>query len=179
MENPFNTEQNKPKRSTLLIVLVILTLLNNVPDLFSNVRSLLNIDAAVIRMEASLDDLDDSMEILGSSGFFADVVNFTTAVTERIIDAIDRFGAFYFIVMILIGLVITLGAILMLRLDKRGFHLYAGGQLAGLIVPYIFGLTNFTTTVFVFLNIFSVLLVALFIWLYARALKVFEKPVEE
>ena len=179
MENPFNTPNIKPKRSTLLIVLVVLTLLNNSYGLFVNARQSLNVESAIIKLEEALDTMEDSLDAIGGGeGAFANIFSGSSFLLERQIEVLDKYGLFYFILLMLVAIGSIAGALLMLKLNKLGFHLYASAQVAALLIPLIFGLTSFSNSFLIAMNVFGILLTALFIWLYARELKIFNK-VEE
>ena len=115
--------------------------------------------------------LEDAMEI-ADGGFLASLTSSSAAIADRMVLILDKFGPLYPLILTLLALCCIIGAILMLRLNKLGFHLYASAQVLMLLVPYVFGLTNFSNSFFVIIQVLSVLITALFIWLYARELKI-------
>jgi len=155
MENPFNTEQNNPKRSTLLTVFLVLTfigsgLLSFLPNtlialFFEQAKEMFENIALDYDMEAAFKPLMNAMENTGIWGY--------------------GFSA-------ILALVSLVGAVLMWNLNQRGFHLYASANIISLFVPMLFGIASFP-------SIFWTLITALFIWVYARELKIFAKPVKE
>jgi hypothetical protein len=156
MENPFNTEENKPKRSTLLTVLLVLTFIGSGAVLVSNAYVSLFFETTIDFIEEIADD--DAMASMAS-------------LLERNIEAMKKTGAGYYGLAALIALISVAGAVLMWRLNKLGFHFYASAQIILLFMPIAFGLIKFP-------GLFETLITALFIWLYARELKIFNKSYE-
>ena len=154
MENPFNTEQNKPKRSTLLTVFLVLTFIGS---------GLMFVSTGFVSSF-----FDYTVELMHD---FADDETWGTAF-EASITQMEKAGKWGYALWAILYLTSLIGAFLMWRLNKRGFHLYATAQIIILFVPMMVGTGNFP-------GIFPTLLTALFIFVYARELKIFEKPIEE
>ncbi|MCL2413696.1 MAG: hypothetical protein FWC94_00365 [Bacteroidales bacterium] len=155
MENPFNTEQNKPKRSTLLTVFLVLTFIGSGLSLLSNGTFALLFSHMI-----------DLMHDLADSETWGAVFN------DASIAQAEKLGVLGYALPAILYLFSLIGAVLMWKLNKRGFHLYATAQIIILFVPMMVGTGNFP-------GIFPTLLTALFIFVYARELKIFEKPIEE
>jgi len=148
MENPFNTEQNTaPKRSTLLTVFLVLTFIGSG-------FSFLFYAPLTLFFSSIMEFIKDYDEF---------------AVLVPLIEPIGLWGAALLAILYTCSLV---GAVMMWKLNKKGFHLYACAQIIILLTPVILGTSSFPT-------IFSTLVAALFIFVYARELKIFAKPVEE
>jgi len=156
MENPFNTD-NTPKRSTLLTVFLIFTFIGSGISFLSNAYVSLAFEQTIAFVEDAIDD--DSMAGLG-------------ALLEQSLASMERLGIGGFLLSALLALVSLIGAVLMWKLNKRGFHFYASAQIVMLFTPMLFGMIKFP-------GMLETLLTAIFIFVYARELKVFAKPVEE
>jgi len=157
MENPFNTQENTPKRSTLLTVLLVLTFIGSGFTFIGNGYTSLFFENVVGLVEEAADD--DSFATLG-------------ALLDQAVKNMEKVGAGYFGFLSLLALISLAGAVLMWKLNKLGFHLYASAQLVLLFIPMVFGLVKFP-------GVFETLITALFIWLYARELKIFVRNVQE
>jgi len=156
MENPFNTD-NTPKRSTLLTVLLILTFIWSGISFVSNTYVSLALDQVIGFVEDAVDD--DAMAGLAKT-------------LEQSIKTMEKTGPIGFGLTALLALISLVGAILMWKLNPRGFHLYATANIVLLFVPMMFGTVKFP-------GVFETAVTALFIWLYARELKVFTKTSNE
>jgi len=155
MENPFNTEQNTaPKRSTLLTVFLVLTFIGSGLSFLSNAYFSMFFAHALDMVEYFADD-----EALG-------------AIFKPLIPTIVQTGMWGYGLTTILYLASLIGAFMMWRLNKQGFHFYACAQIIILFVPMILGLVSFP-------SVFATLLTALFIFVYARELKIFAKPAEE
>ena len=153
MENPFNTTENTPKRSSLLTTFLVLTFIGSGASFISNAYISLFLETVVEYVEDLADD---------------DAVAGMAAMLETSIANMEKVGAPYFGLLSLLALVSLTGAALMWRLNRHGFHLYASSQILLLFIPMVFGLVKLP-------GLFETLISALFIWLYARELKIFEK----
>ncbi|MDR1951836.1 MAG: hypothetical protein LBP96_06375 [Bacteroidales bacterium] len=152
MENPFNTEETKPKRSTLLTVLLVLTFIGSGISLVGNAYLSLFLDQYVELIEDAVDD--DALASLSS-------------LFDNLIETLEKVGSGYFGLLALLALASVAGAVLMWKLNKLGFHFYASAQVLLLLIPMVFGVTKFP-------GVFETALTALFIWFYARELKIFK-----
>ena len=156
MENPFNTQENTPqKRSTLLTILLVLTFIWSGLNFVSNAFVAIAFDMVI---EVAEDRADDEFSALAP-------------VFEQVAVVAEKMGPIGYAVTTLLYFISLFGASLMWRLNKRGFHLYASAQIVILFIPMIFGLARFP-------GIGATLIAALFIWLYSRELKIFDKPNE-
>jgi len=155
MENPFNTQQNKPERSTLLTVFLVLTFIGS---------GLLFFSSGFISVF-----FNHTVELMHD---FADDETWGAFFNQASIDQMEKAGKLGYALFAILYLASLIGAFLMWKLNKRGFHFYAGAQIIILFVPIMLGTGGFP-------GIFATLLTALFIFVYARELKVFEKPIEE
>ncbi|MCL2027514.1 MAG: hypothetical protein FWG79_03400 [Bacteroidales bacterium] len=153
MENPFNTQENKPTRSGLLTTLLILTFIWSGISFIGNVYVMTSFDSVIEYVEDVMDD--ESMAAL-------------TAVLEQSIQTMEKVGVGYFGLLALLLAIGLAGAVFMWRLNKFGFHLYASAQIIMLFIPMVFGLIKYP-------GVFDTAISALFIWLYARELKIFNK----
>jgi hypothetical protein len=108
-------------------------------------------------------------------GAFVNMFSATVSLAERTIEVVEKTGPLYPLISSLLALCCIVGAILMLMLNKLGFHLYASAQVVMLLVPLMFGLMDFSSTFFFASTVLGILLTALFIWLYARELKIINK----
>jgi hypothetical protein len=153
MENPFITQENAPKRSTVLTVFLVLTFIGSGFNFIGNAYTSLAFEN-VLEM---IDDLvyDDSMAAFAA--FF-----------EQAAKVMEKGGVLYYGILTLLALVSLTGAFLIWKLNKFGFHLYASAQILMLFIPMVFGMIKYP-------GLFATALTALFIWVYARELKVFNK----
>ena len=156
MENPFNTD-NTPKRSTLLTVLLVLTFIYSGLSFISNSYVSLFTNQVIEFVEYLADD--DAMATVAT-------------VLEQSVRTIEKFGSLGYGLVALLYLVSLIGAYLMWKLNKHGFHFYAAAQIVLLLTPMLFGTAKFPT-------LFPIMITAFFIFMYARELKVFEKTTEE
>ncbi|MDR2908087.1 MAG: hypothetical protein LBU91_08890 [Bacteroidales bacterium] len=156
MENPFNTEENnnQTKRSALLTVLLVLTFIGSGFNFISNAYLSLNLQS-VLEAITELGDDEDMSSTFGS-------------LFEQSLAIMESAGALYYGIVALLGACSVAGAVLMFRMNKLGFHFYAAAQIVWLLIPTLFGVEKFP-------GILSIILTALFIWLYARELNMFEK----
>ena len=155
MENPFNTEQNTaPKRSTLLTVFLVLTFIGSGLSFLSNAYFSMFFAHAL-----------DMVEYLAEDEAFG-------AILQPLAASVVQTGVWGYAFTTILYLASLVGAFMMWRLNKQGFHFYACAQIILLFVPMIFGFANFP-------SVFATLLTALFIFVYARELKIFAKPAEE
>ncbi len=171
MENPFNTQENKPKRSNLLIVLLVLTVLNNGCSFYQSVKNALHTEAVIETLQTSLETLE-GIEDEANGASMGDLLSGSVATVEQTIAIVESYGPLYYIIVAVLAAMSLLGAFFMYRLNKLGFHLYASSQVLGLLLPFAFGMTNFSSTLLFVSNILGILFTALFIWLYARELKI-------
>jgi hypothetical protein len=153
MENPFNTEENKPKRSTLLTVLLVLTFIGSGFTFIGNAYLSLFYEQYIELIEEFADD--DALASIAS-------------LLERTIEMMEKVGTGYYGILALLATISLAGAVFMWRLNKLGFHLYASAQIILLLIPMAFGLIKFP-------GLFETLISALFIWLYAKELKIFNR----
>ncbi len=91
-----------------------------------------------------------------------------SAMFETSMETMEKAGPSYFGFFALFAALNIIGAALMLKLKKVGFHIYATSQIIALFIPMFYGLVKFP-------DVFGTLITALFIWLYARELKIFGK----
>jgi len=150
MENPFTTtENNKPKRSTLLSVLLVLTFIGSGFNFIGNGYTSLFFNSIIELIEETADD--DTMTSLAS-------------LLERSVEMMEKAGPVYYGLVTLLFIVSVVGAVFMWTLNKLGFHLYASSQIILLVIPMAFGLVSFP-------DILGTVITAIFILLYARELK--------
>jgi len=157
MENPFNTEQTKPKRSTLLSVLLVLTFIGSGLNFIGTAYVASSFNNVIELIEELADD--DAMAPMAS-------------LLENTIKMMERTGAGYYGLMALLSFACIVGAFLMWRLNKLGFHLYASAQIIMLFLPMIYGVVKFP-------DVFGTLVTAIFIFVYARELKIFAPKNQE
>ena len=156
MENPFNTEENKPKRSTLLTVFLVLTFIGSGFAFIGNAYTSLSFENIIELVEELADD--DAMATLSS-------------LLERSVEMMEKVGPRYYGIIALLALISLVGAVFMWRLNKLGFHFYASANLILLFIPMLFGIAKFP-------DMFGTVVTALFIWVYAREMKIFSKSYE-
>lgn len=144
MENPF--QEQKPAKPTLLLVLCVLTFIGSGINIFSNF-----ITAAFFDMVCSMMD---------ASPMFKSIEGM-----DDVLDTIVAAGPFYYAIVAVLSAVSFIGALLMFRLKKSGFHFYAAAQILLLILPFLFGLGTFSDIKF------PLLLTILFVGGYATQLK--------
>ncbi|MCL2683112.1 MAG: hypothetical protein FWE63_06485 [Bacteroidales bacterium] len=151
MENPFNTEQTKPKRSTLLSVFLVLTFIGSGLNFIGNGYIALSFENVISQIEELADD-----EAMASMA----------TLLERYVKMMEKAGNGYYGLLALLALASIVGAALMWRLNKLGFHFYASAQIIMLFLPMAFGLIKFP-------DVFGTIITAIFIFVYARELKIF------
>jgi peptidoglycan/LPS O-acetylase OafA/YrhL len=156
MENPFNTAENRQKRSTLLTIFLVLTFIGS----GLNFASYTYVTTSFQSVVEFVEDLayDDDM-----AGF--------ASILEQSVKMFERVGANYFGILALLSLISLVGAFFMWKLNKLGFHFYASAQIIMLFIPMIFAVEKFP-------GLFGTAITALFIWIYARELKIFQKSYE-
>lgn len=142
MENIF-AEDQQPKRPTMLTVLCVLTFIGSGFTLLSNL-------SATLMSASVLDAVRDFYESAGYGSLY-DTMEASMLAFKRV--------APY---MLLFTLVSLFGAIVMFRLKRMGFFLYAAAQLIMLVFPLCFGAD---------INILSLFFTLLFVVLYAVQLK--------
>ena len=153
MENPFNTQENTPKRSTLLTVLLVLTFIGSGASFLSNGY-----------VAAAFETVIGYVEELADDDAFAALA----AMLEQSVATMEKAGAGYFWLITLLYLVSVVGAVFMWKLNKSGFHLYATAQIIILFIPMLFGLTKLP-------GIGATIITAVFVLAYALELKIFQK----
>jgi hypothetical protein len=153
MENPFNTAENTPKRSTLLTVFLVLTFIGSGLSLVLYTYVSTSLPTIIEYVE----DIADEDEMTA----FAPLLEQSVIMFEKV-------GAGYFGLVALLSLICLVGAFFMWKLNKLGFHFYASAQIIMLFIPMIFGIEKFP-------GLFGTALTALFIWIYARELKIFNR----
>jgi hypothetical protein len=151
MENPFT--ENTKIRSTLLTVFLVLTFIGSGVSFLSNAYIAASLDSVVAFVEDAA--YNDNMAAFA-------------AILEQSINTMERVGVGYFALFALLYLVSLFGAFFMWKLKKIGFHLYASAQIVALFIPMIFAIEKFP-------GLFGTALAALFIWIYARELKIFNR----
>jgi hypothetical protein len=156
MENPFNTPENQPKRSTLLTVFLVLTFIGSGVSFLSSAYVSTSMESVIAYVEdATYED---------------DMAAFAT-ILEQSIKTMERVGSGYYGLLTLLYLVSLIGAFFMWKLKKLGFHLYASAQIVLLFIPMVFGVVKFP-------GLFGTAILALFIYVYARELKIFGAKTE-
>lgn len=145
-ENVPFVEEEKPKRSTLLVVLSILTMI----AVFFTILSIIFAYFA----DSFLGSLTKLMEENGQD----------TAQMETTMEQLktSRWMLPFNFIFTLVNLI---GVIMMLKLNKKGFYVYAGIQLISLFWNIFVGTSG------VFGIIFSIIFTGLFIYLYYIAMK--------
>ena len=151
MENPFTTQENTPKRSTLLTVFLVLTFIGSGFAFIGNIYTSLGFETLLESMEEAMDD---------------DALTAFSTMLEQSVKTMTKAGSSYFGLLALLALISLTGAILMWKLNKYGFHLYASVQIILLFIPMLFGLVKLP-------GLFETGMTALFIWVYARELRIF------
>lgn len=157
MENPFNTEEHKPKHSTLLIILAVLTFIGSGLNFVGSAFVSLNFQATIEIIDEVFTDLE-----------YEEATSQLAPIFESYIENMEKAGVGYYALFALLAALCVVGAALMLRMNKLGFHFYASAQLVLLVLPTIFGIEKFP-------GAFGIILTGLFIWLYAKELKIFER----
>lgn len=166
MENPFEEQQSGRQRPQFLTVLCILTFIGSGWGVLSNLFSIFTADMlndSYVQME-QYSTLLGEMEGGELPSFWA---NFLTSSMEMA--QIARVHAREIATMqLVLGIVSLLGAVLMFRLHRVGFYLYAAAQILMLFVfPYFAGFSSV-----VILSLFgSVLFTVVFIAMYAVHIK--------
>ncbi|MDR2129798.1 MAG: hypothetical protein LBP56_01290 [Odoribacteraceae bacterium] len=158
MENPFN--EQPVKRTTFLTVLCILTFIGSGLGTLSSLNFLLTYNPETMAMQV---EEIAALPTKGSpflKGFLSSSLEILQASVEH---GLTMYG-----LSLLFYLLSVTGAILMFRLRRRGFFLYACAQVALFFVtPYFTSFSSVLLPSFVL----SALLVLLFIILYALNLK--------
>lgn len=141
MENPFETQENKPQRPTFLLVLCILTFIGSGWGTLSSLFSLFT--AGLMDGNMQMEQLSSTMNnIEGSEGFASIFSNFMSSSMEMV-QATMMHAREIAIMQIVLYVVSLLGAILMFQLRRIGFYLYAAAQILMLfILPYFAGFST-------------------------------------
>jgi hypothetical protein len=88
-----------------------------------------------------------------------------SSAIEQSIVLMEKAGPGYYGLCALLAAVKIVGVSLMLTLRRLGFHLYTGAQAIMLFLPMMFGIVKCP-------DLFGTLITALFVWLYAREVKI-------
>lgn len=155
MENPF--EENVPQRPTMLSVLCILTFIGSGWSVLSGLFSLIgggNSEQSMQTMYSMINGNPDLANMMQSMMETLQVM----ATHAKSIGMIN----------LVLSVISLLGAIMMFRLKRLGFYLYAAAQVVMLfILPYFAGFSFLVVAMFAVSAVFS----AIFIILYAVNLK--------
>ena len=155
-------------RPWFLTVLCYLTIFGSSYMLVSSLSALSDLDQTTKMLLLSLDEASE----LFDKAFAAD-----PASAQKVEDALDQIASGstrtnmrdHHVFNMVNNLLTLIGASLMLRLKKRGFHLYVLGNLIGVVAPLlVFGAGNFLGFAFSFSTAFFG---GLFILLYALKIK--------
>ncbi|WP_294142740.1 hypothetical protein [uncultured Sanguibacteroides sp.] len=154
MENPF--ESSKPKRSTFLLVLCILTFIGSGWGILSNLIGLFTAE-----LQNSTVEMQQLYQSAGSSdsGFLKAWMNSSMdlmQVTDMHATAINLSGLF-------LSLFSLIGAIFMFNLKRVGFYIYTAAQILALFVlPYYAGFSMLVWVSFVTSGFFTLLFIILY-----------------
>lgn len=168
MDTPKANKGLNSSRPWLLTVLCYLTIFGSSYMLVSSLTALSDLDQTINMLELSLDEA----ALLFEKAFAAD-----PASAQKVEDALNQISSVstrsnmrdHHVFSMVNNLLTLLGASLMLRLKKRGFHFYVLGNLIGVVAPLlVFGAGNFLGFAFSFSTSFFG---ALFILLYALKIK--------
>ena len=155
MENPFETE--KAVRPTFLTVLCILTFIGSGWGTVSNLFSLIAFSAEAI--VAQIQQITTMTATEGSPSWLSSIVGSSIEVLQTSI----KHGTAIYSLLTLFSLMSLGGAILMFRLKKIGFYLYAVAQIAQLFVlPMYSGWNVVVMASMIASGIFAVLFIILY-----------------
>lgn len=155
MENPF--DENEKKRPTMLNVICILTFIGSGWSVLSGLTSLFSGNNSEQSMQAFY-------SMANANPAMADMVNSAMEFMQAIVNHATQIN----LTSLVLSVASLMGAILMYRLKRIGFYLYAAAQVIALFVyPYFVGFSFITIVMFAFSAVFA----ALFIILYAVNLK--------
>lgn len=166
MENPFEVQDNKPQRSTFLLVLCILTFIGSGWGILSSLFSLFT--AGLMDGNMQMDQISSTMNHMeGSEGFASIFSNFMSSSMEML-QVTMMYAREIALMQMVLYVISLLGAILMFQLRRVGFYLYVAAQILLLFVlPYFAG---FSTLVVVSM-LFGAFWACSFILMYALNLK--------
>jgi len=126
MEQTNAVQENK--RPTFLTVLCILTFVGVGISIVTSIISMLTVSAASAM-------LDTATSMANATGTEMDNVT-NTAVSAA--NSLAKNGMIYYILLIVLALVCLVGAVMMWKMKKTGFYIYVVGELAPVILPFIF-----------------------------------------
>lgn len=131
-----NEESREIRRPTFLTVLCILTFIGSGFGLMSGVSNSMNAEQAVSDISSLQDAIDDarvqfedaeSEKAIQLLDEFSESVNDSYTVENIRVNGLGNTGA---------SLVTLLGALMMWRLRRIGFHLYVAGSILATVVPW-------------------------------------------
>lgn len=149
--------QDKQQRPSMLLVLCILTIINNGFSILSGMMYYVLYNKLPAMLETFSETISEKMlEINGNENIFEEAVNLIIN-TPRI----------YYLLLVLVAVLAIVGAVYMLKLKKLGFHFYIVSQILVLALPMIFiSVKSFSFGGFV--------ISALFVYLYSKHLKIMD-----
>ncbi|MBO4738407.1 MAG: hypothetical protein J5606_02470 [Bacteroidales bacterium] len=149
--------QDKQQRPSMLLVLCILTIINNGFSILSGMMYYVLYNKLPAMLETFSETMSEKMlEINGNENIFEEAVNLIIN-TPRI----------YYLLLVLVAVLAIVGAVYMLKLKKLGFHFYIVSQILVLALPMIFiSVKSFSFGGFV--------ISALFVYLYSKHLKIMD-----
>ena len=154
MENPF--DETKKQRPVFLSVICILTFIGSGWGALSSLFSLI--------VGTSGNSFDAMYSMMGSNPEMADMMSSTMDYLQTTI----TYGTQISVIQLVLTIISLIGAIMMFRLKRLGFYLYAAAQVVMLFVmPYFAGYSWIVLASFIVSAVFA----ALFIILYAVNLK--------
>lgn len=159
--NQITTKMNeKKKRPDFLTVLCILSFIGIAFALYTNIRTILDPDAYILKIEQS----QEMMEEMGSQEGFLATLSKMGEVHPKILENLSIFTA----INLVLALMLLYGVIQMWLLKKTGFYVYTVAKILGFVLPLLIIGGNYQSGAAWMMGIFFA---ALFIFLYSLNLK--------